>query len=102
MSRNRRQKLGGTRANLSLQCRLTELLPWNSKQKRKADEVECLAIMPVRGRAYDICCPASGSQGNATFEGVLIPTWDGFLLISLGILVLMGRSVIQLAHVEAT
>lgn len=41
-------------------------------------------------------------SGNATFEGVLIPTWDGFLLISLGILVLMGRSVIQLAHVEVT
>ena len=41
-------------------------------------------------------------SGNATFEGVLIPTWDGFLLISLGILVLMGRSVIQLSHVEAT
>ena len=41
-------------------------------------------------------------SGNATFEGVLIPTWDGFLLISLGILVLMGRSVIQLSHLEAT
>jgi hypothetical protein len=41
-------------------------------------------------------------SSNATFEGVLIPMWDGFLLISLGILVLMGRSVIQLAHVEAT
>ena len=47
-------------------------------------------------------------SGNATFDGVLIPTWDSFPLILLGMLTpWSGWSessvcmIIQLAHLEA-
>ena len=96
MSRNRRQKLGGTRDTLSLESR-SPTLYFEAEENRRGR-------MPrdyVRSR-QSVRHLLPRVPGNATFEGVVIPTWDGFLLISLGILVLMGRSVIQLALVEVT